>query len=300
MLCTLIIGILMIFAFVLWEWKGATFPMIPGELFAGQRMVAMSFLVAFVSGMYFYAILNFIPVMYLDIYKPDPVQAGLKGVIIALGVTAGAVIPNMMLSVWKNHNREIMLSLAVLATAFGTALVTCTPDNPVQTIAIGTIAGFGIGGLVACAVTTAVVASPDNLIATCVALSLCIRTVGGSVGTAIYSNIFDTKLLQRLPTYVATYAGEAGLPPSSAKPFVELFLTAPQNLTTPAGAAAVPGLTAAVLHGATMGSRWAYAASLKYVWYTSLPFGILACGTCLFLGRSSRFMTNRIAADIRR
>ena len=269
------------------------------ELFAGHRIVGMSFLVAFVAGMYFYAILNFLPVVYLDIYKPNPVQAGLKGLIVALGVTAGAVAPNMMLSVWKTHNRELLLCCAILATAFGTALVTCTPENPVQTVAIGTIGGFGIGGVVAAAVTTAVIAAPDDLIATCVALSLSIRTVGGSIGTAIYSKIFKTKLVHNLPKYVASYAVAAGLPPSSAKPFVELFLTAPQNLTTPAGAAEVPGLTAAVLQGGTIGARWAYAESLKYVWYTALPSGVLACVTCMLLGNSSRFLTNRIAANIR-
>jgi hypothetical protein len=290
----------MVIAFVVWEWKGATFPMVPRELFAGQRMVAMSYLVAFVSGMYFYAILNFGPVIYLDIYDPDPVKAGVKGVIMALGVTAGAVFPNMMLSIWRHHNREILFGLAVLTTAFGAALVTCTPENPVQTIALGTVAGFGIGGVVACAVTTAVIASPDNLIATCVALSLSIRTIGGSVGTAIYSNVFKTKLVHNLPKYVAAYAVAAGLPPSSAEPFVVLFLTAPTNLTTPAGAAEVPGLSPAVIEGATIGTRWAYAESLKYVWYTSLPFGILACITCLMLGKSTRFMTNRIAANIKR
>ena len=289
----------MVVAFVFWEWKVATIPMIPGKLFSGHRVVAMSFLVAYVAGMYFYAILNFIPVIYLDIYRPDPVQAGLKGVIIALGVTAGAVVPNMMLSVWKNNNREILLSLAVLSTAFGTALVTCTPDNPVQTIALGTVAGFGIGGVVAASVTTAVIGSPDDLIATCVALSLSIRTVGGSVGTAIYSNILDTKLTHNLPKYVASYAIAAGLPASSARTFVELFIVAPQNLTTPNATTNVPGLTAVILHEATIGARWAYAESLKYVWYTSLPFGILACVACLFLGNSSRLMTNRIAAQIR-
>ena len=290
----------MLIAFVLWEWRGATYPMLPRELFAGQRVVGMSFLVAFVSGMYFYAVINFIPVMYLDIYIPDPVQAGVKGLIISLGVTAGAVLPNMLLSVFKRRTREILLFCAILAAAFGTALVTCTPDNPVRTIAFGTIAGFGIGALVACSVTTAVIAAPDNTIATCVALSLSIRTVGGSVGTAIYSNILATKLTRNLPVYVASYAIAAGLPPSSAKPFVELFLEAPQNLTAPAGAAGIPGLTQAVIEGATIGSRWAYVESLKYVWYASLPFGILACVACALLGNSSKFLTNRIAAHIRR
>ncbi|KAK6369656.1 hypothetical protein LTS17_009562 [Exophiala oligosperma] len=299
-LCPLVIGIFMMVAFGAWEWKGARFPMVPGELFARHRIVAMSFLVAFVAGMYFYAILNFFPIVYLDVYRPDPIQSGVKGVIVAIGVTAGAVIPNMLLSVWRDHNRWILFAAAILTTTFGTALVTSTPENPVQTVALGTVAGFGIGGVVAMAVTTAVVGSPDDLIATCVALSLSIRTVGGSVGTAIYSNIFGTKLKRNLPKYVATYAVEAGLPLSSVKTFVELFLVAPQNLTLPAAPTEVPGLNAAVIHGATIGARWAYAESLKYVWYAALPFGILSCIACLLIGNSSTLMTNRVAANIRR
>ncbi|OQU96911.1 hypothetical protein CLAIMM_02926 [Cladophialophora immunda] len=300
-LCPLIIGIVMIIAFGAWEWKGSSFPMVPRELFAGHRIVTMSFLVSFVAGMYFYGLLNFFPVVYLDVYRADPIQSGLKGVIVALGVTAGAVVPNMLLSVWKNHNRWILFSCAVLTTAFGTALITCTPENPVQTVALATIAGFGIGGVVAMAVTTAVVGSPDDLIATCVALSLSIRTVGGSVGTAIYSNIFGTKLKHNLPKYVAAYAVEAGLPLASVPTFVELFLLAPQNLTAPAGPTeVVRGLNAAVLQGATVGARWAYAESLKYVWYTALPFGVLSCIACLLIGNSSSLMTNRIAANVRR
>lgn len=270
--------------------------MVPHELFAGQRVVAMSFLVAFISGIYFYGILNFTPIMYLDVYNPDPVVAGIKGVIIGIGVTAGAVLPNIALSIYKTRNREILTVCAVLATVFGTAMVTTTPNNPVQTVAFCTISGFGVGGIVACALTTAVTAAPDNIIATCVALSLSIRTVGGSVGTAINSNIFSTKLKQRLPTYVAKYAIAAGLPATSAAKFVELFLTAPSTLSD----AAIPGVTAAVVEAAALGSRWAYAESLKYVWYTMLPFGLLSIGACLSLGNVGKFMTNRIAASIRR
>jgi hypothetical protein len=234
--------------------------------------------------------------MYLDVYNPDPVIAGIKGVIIGLGVTAGAVLPNMALSLYKTRNREILTVCAILATAFGTAMVTTTPNNPVRTVAFGTISGFGVGAIVACALTTAVTAAPDNIIATCVALSLSIRTVGGSVGTAVNSNIFGTKLKKNLPIYVAKYAIAAGLPTSSAAQFVRLFLTTPNKIP----AAAIPGVTAAVMEGAIIGSRWAYAESLKYIWYTMLPFGILSIGACLCLGNVGKFMTNRIAANIRR
>ena len=77
---------------------------------------------------------------------------------------------------------------------------------------------------------------------------------------------------------------------------MDLYLTAPQKLsTTP-----IPGLTAAVVQAAGVGSSWAYAESLKFVWYTSIAFGGLSIVACIFLGDISKYMTNRIAADIRR
>ncbi len=105
-LCPLVIGILLIVVFVLWEWKFAKLPMVPRELFAGQRVVGMSFLISFIAGIYFYAILNFTPILYLDIYNPDPIKAGGKGVIIILGVFAGAVFPNMLISTFKSRTRR--------------------------------------------------------------------------------------------------------------------------------------------------------------------------------------------------
>ncbi|OCT44607.1 putative major facilitator superfamily transporter [Cladophialophora carrionii] len=52
-LCMLFIGAALIAGFVVWEWKGATYPMVPKDLFAGQRVVAIALAVAFVSGMNF-------------------------------------------------------------------------------------------------------------------------------------------------------------------------------------------------------------------------------------------------------
>lgn len=124
------------------------------------------------------------------------------------------------------------------------------------------------------------------------ALSLSVRVIGGSIGYAIYYNIFVNKLTARLPAYVAKFAIGAGLPASSATTFVEAFLTNPAKVTS------IPGVNAAIIAAATKGTQWAYADSLKYVWYTSIPFGICAVMACAFLGNTSRFMTNRVAAHI--
>lgn len=110
----MLIGLVLIAAFCLWEWKGAKNPMVPKEIFAGQRIVALAFGIAFISGMNFYSILNFFPIIYEYLYDPTPLAIGTKALGPAFGVTLGAVLINSLLSVFKNHNRELLLLSCVL------------------------------------------------------------------------------------------------------------------------------------------------------------------------------------------
>ncbi|KAK4557094.1 hypothetical protein LTR86_006075 [Recurvomyces mirabilis] len=179
-----------------------------------------------------------------------------------------------------------------LLTAFGGSLGTMNPDNVVQTVAIATVAAFGLGGVLVPAATVAMIAAPDALITTCAALSLSVRAVGGAIGYSIYYNIFAGKLKKKLPVLVAEYAVRAGLPLASATIFVETYLTAPAEIGT------VPGVTETVLAGALKGSQWAYAESLHYVWFTSVAFGVLAIAAAAALPNTRKFETNRIAVAL--
>lgn len=159
-------------------------------------------------------------------------------------------------------------------------------------MALGTIASFGIGGILVPAATVALIVVPDSLLATTAALSLSIRTVGGSIGFTIYYNIFVNKINKELPANVAKYAMKAGLNASDAVEFVTTFLTAPANITQ------TPGYSPQVLAGAKLGSRWGYAESLKWVWIASIPFGILAIITCIFIPSIKKYQTNRVAVAL--
>jgi hypothetical protein len=167
-----------------------------------------------------------------------------------------------------------------------------TPFNVGTTVTIGSLAGIGVGGILVPAATVAMIVVPDALLATAVALSLSVRTVGGSIGYTIYYNIFVNKLSTRLPAYVARYAIQAGLPVHEADTFVETFLTVPTQIGT------IPGVNSAIIQAATLGYQWAYADSLRYVWYTSIAFGSLAVVLCLFLPNIQKYGTNRIAAEL--
>ena len=160
---------------------------------------------------------------------------------------------------------------------------------------MATIDSFAIGAIVVPSLTLALYACPDAYIGTTAALSLTTRFLGGSIGTAIYYNIFNTKIQKKLPTYIATAAVKAGLPPASATPFV-------QALVAPQGAAEllakVQGVTPEIIQAGALAARWAFADSLKYVWYATVPFGIICMICCAFLPNIRRFMTNRLAVDI--
>jgi len=186
-----------------------------------------------------------------------------------------------------------LLAGCIIMTAFGGALACVTPEREGLGIALGTLTGFGVGSVLVPAATVAITVSPDTSIATCVALSLTIRSVGGSIGYAIYYNIFINKFTKKLPLYIAQYAIEAGLPATEATVFVETFVGAPAQLAT------IPGVTEKIIDAATIGTRWAYAESLKYVWLTSISFGACAIVSCLFIGDITKYMTSRVAARIR-
>ncbi len=172
MLSTLIIGIALIAAWVLWETKFAKFPMVPGRIFRGQKIMAMAFFTAFVAGMNFYSLLNFFPLTFSAVYSPDPVQVGLKGLGYGFSVTLGATLGNAALSLWKGHNREILVISCIIMSkislhrfcnftddklaAFSGALACVTPENPKLATALGTISGFGVGGVLLPAATIAI------------------------------------------------------------------------------------------------------------------------------------------------
>lgn len=180
----------------------------------------------------------------------------------AFTTAIGAIVFNAALSVFPGRAREVLLVAVLLMTCFAGSLAVMTPENEHLVVGLGSIASFGIGGVLVPAATVAMIVCPDALITTAAALSLSIRTVGGSIGYSIYYNVFATKLEQNLPKYAAEYAIKAGLPVTSAVEFVTVFLTTPAELAT----TKIEGVTPAVIAGATKGVQWAYSQSLKYVW----------------------------------
>lgn len=114
-----------------------------------------------------------------------------EGLGYGVSVTVGAVIFNALLSAKQLRASHVLLVPTVLMTVFGGALSAATPETPKLAVAMGTIAGFGVGGVLVPSATVALICVPDAFLATTAALSLSIRTVGGSVGYVSMSTPYE-------------------------------------------------------------------------------------------------------------
>lgn len=154
-LCTLLIGLALIFTWVVYEAKFAKYPMVPKELFMGQRVVALAFGVAFVAGMNFFSLLNFWPLTISTVWDPIPLKIGLRGMSAGFATALGAIFWNALLSVFTAKVKWVLFIAAAMLTCFGGGLAVMTPNNIVMTIAFGTLACWGLGGVIVPAATVA-------------------------------------------------------------------------------------------------------------------------------------------------
>jgi hypothetical protein len=85
-LVPLILGIVLVIAFIIWEARFAKHPMFPKRLQQNPRVLALTLVITFISGANFFAVLMFWPTQAYNMYGHDPVGVGLRGLPIGFAV----------------------------------------------------------------------------------------------------------------------------------------------------------------------------------------------------------------------
>lgn len=147
-LAPLILGAAMIVAFLLWEAYGAKHPMFPKRLQQDPRVLGLTLIITFISGANFFSIIMFWPTQAFNVYGHDPVQVGIRGIPVGFSILAGACIVLWLLSVFRGHNKELMIVSSLLMTAGCGALAIAERTNLATLWGLLILAGLGIGGIV--------------------------------------------------------------------------------------------------------------------------------------------------------
>ena len=253
----------------------------------------MTLFITAVAGANFYSLLNFWPLECQQLYGPDPHAVARTVVAFGYAVALGVIIVNWGLSIFRGANRELLVISSCMMTAGVGALAAVNQTNSSLGIGMSFLGGLGVGGIIVPAAVILTIVSPDEVIATVTAITLSIRLIGGSIGYAIYFNVFENKVTEVFPPIVGTAVIEAGLPPTEILPF--LAALAAQNMTA---IAQLKGITPAVLAAAQAGVSDAYVLGFQRIYYVSIAFGGAAIIASIFLGDIRKYMVDRVAVDI--
>ncbi|KAF4549968.1 Fungal trichothecene efflux pump (TRI12)-like protein [Elsinoe fawcettii] len=295
-LVPLILGAVMIVAFVVWQ-RFSKNPMYPARLNQNKRILALTLVITFISGAQFFSVLMFWPTQAFNMYDHDPVRVGIRGLPIGFAILAGAFIVLWLMTLLKGQLRLLMIVSSILMTAGCGAMSIANPYNEKTMFGILVVAGLGIGGIVVPASIAATIVCPDDLIATVAALTLAIRVVGGSVGYAVYYNVFISKFIPSATHWIggAMVVKLNITNPVYIKEAIELTgASLLENLHEIPGIAGHP-LAYELVVGA---GKIAYAEAYKWVYYVSIAFGGVSIIAACFLGDISKFMDDHTAVVI--
>ncbi|KAL2758430.1 hypothetical protein ACRALDRAFT_2133342 [Sodiomyces alcalophilus JCM 7366] len=285
-LCTLLIGVATIVAFVVYEaYFCKVKPLMPPRMF---RNIGFSAIVtiATIGSMVYYSLTVLWPVIIGSIYTTDSMEIGWQSAVVGGGMLLGQSIAGFCISFVPKVKYQTIIASSI-SLAFMTSMITISEDRWAATIAMGTIVCTAIGFVenISFPGVTLLWEAQDIGLATGILGS--IRGMGGAVAQALYGSVLNNELAKRMPGAVAEAAAEAGLPESSVEPLL---------LSLDAGDfSAVPGITDKIIAAVTSATKMVYTESFRMVFYTTIPFSVVLLLSSILVPNMEKFLSHNVA-----
>ncbi|KAK5108576.1 hypothetical protein LTR62_008152 [Meristemomyces frigidus] len=294
-LATLIIGILVLISFALYEWKGTKTGIIHHELFRNNeyaRTFAICVALIFIEAILLFSYIIFYPVLTTNLFTEDPFLLAARAqpfwIVCGLSTMLYGTVSTKLRSI-----RLPMLFGFVIFTGGIVGLSTIEPNDSTNAVVFAGLAGLGFGAPLVLVISGVQLSTPHHLIATATAITTSARAVGATTFTAIFSAVLTTRLDKYIPNYIAKAAVGAGLPRASVPALISALTS--HNATA---TAAVSGVSPAILAASGAAVKQAFMDGLRVVYIIAAPFGVVACILCFFFDDLSQVMNYRVDAPV--
>ncbi|EXJ67988.1 uncharacterized protein A1O5_08602 [Cladophialophora psammophila CBS 110553] len=295
-LATLVVGIVSLCCFGIYEWKGTKTGILRHDLFRGGSGAGRTFAVCvgliFAEGILLFSYVIFYPIMVQSLFDQDPFIVVVREQPYWIACLLSTGIWGIISTKFKTVKAPLAAGF-VIFTGGIVGLATVQPSESTNSLIFAGLAGVGFGSLIILIVAGVQLSSPHYLIATATAVTVSSRAVAASIFTAIYVAAFSGRLKEKLPAYVAKAAFQAGLPQTSIEAFVKALVAGNVSLLPK-----IPGVSPGVVDAGLAALKQAYADSIRVVYIIAAPFGILAFIGCWFLGDLSATMNYRVDAPV--
>ena len=278
--------------FVIFQDRGR--PIFPKDLFQQYREFTVSLVCVFVAGMVYFSMSGLIPQATLFVYTSDPLELGKLLLTYGFGqFVASAVIP-LFLHRTKNPKRYLIITLAVQLVF--TALYAYGVSFHRSAWVAFVFFGQGCFGLITVVtnLNLSLQVRPSELgIAT--GLLGTFRSCGGSVGNVIFNAILRNTVDKHLGPDIVEAAMSHGFKGNLSQlvpAVIEAATGIPQELTS------VKGITPEIEQATSFALKQSYAQAFRIVFYSTIPFGVVAMIAAFFVADGSRYMTNHVQTHL--
>ncbi|KAJ1664692.1 hypothetical protein IW140_003978 [Coemansia sp. RSA 1813] len=204
----LILGILLIFAFVLIEWKVPKEPIMPMRLFK-SRNTMLTFLSQVTFGMVFFAPIFYFPLYLTVVRHASAINAGLHLISCMLGISLFSILSGVLIAKTGIYLPFIWAGVAVNVVGIGLfALFGSDPSNGMLIglpIVFGVGIGFSMQPMLCCAQNAV---APED-VATTTTLFMTIRMLGSAIGLAVAQSVFQNRLAPFLTDLLVKFPDNA-------------------------------------------------------------------------------------------
>ncbi|OCK74612.1 trichothecene efflux pump [Lepidopterella palustris CBS 459.81] len=290
-LAPLIVGIVTLIACGFYEsFINLKWPIFPPSIFRNIRGFTLVQAGVFLYGMSFYATAVLWPTQVQVLYTQSPYPVGwYSGATGFGGLVFSPLIGYLILKLRHVRYQLIFYVFGVLITSGCQAIV--TPQSHVASTALVVLLFACVAGVNITTLTFVQVTVKHEFIGIATGITICSRSVGGSVGQVIYTTILQNQLTSNLAADVSVPLARAGVALSSIPAVLEALLT---GETT---SRAVASLTPSQLMIAAEGIATAYAGAFRTVYLVTIAFGVIGLITVCFVADIDHLLTQKV--DIR-
>jgi hypothetical protein len=280
-----------------YDWTVAKNPFFPYSLFRKVREFSLLLVGLFLAGMIFFSMSSMLPQATTFVFDSRPIHIGLIQLPNGFGQwIGGALIPAFMHKI--KHIRWQLVTALAIQTIFTAAYAATIPNNKAAWMALQLFGNMCFAWATLCCYVTAGVNVPLRDLGIATGIIGTFRNTGGAVGIAIFGTIRNSVVGSQLGPRITEAALANGFPASGLAeliPAVQLAV-----LGEPASLLALPGVTPAVESATIAAFKGAYAYAFQRVFLSTIPFGVIATVTVIFVKESSQYLTNHTAARLER
>ncbi|KAB5525517.1 fungal trichothecene efflux pump [Coniochaeta sp. 2T2.1] len=284
-LCTIIIGFLLLVAFVLYEKYGnLKEPLLPLHLFKNRGWVVSVILWSLGAAVY-YANAILWPSMVAALYSEghSTAWAGWVSCIPGCGILAGEYVG----AFFKRRTNIQLMIVFPIGCIFLAAMATSSPDTVLRSSIMIFLASFFIGWneLINSAVATISI-DDQREIGTATGAGGSSRSLISTVCSTVFTTVLANRLAQTIPARVPPAVIEAGLPESSVPSFLAAL--------TAGSFDAVAGVTPEIISIGKRAYKEANAAAFNTVFLTTIAFSAIGIILTFFAPNVDHLLTREV------